>query len=161
MTKVSDSLTVHRASPRNLARVAELFDRYRVFYGCDPDPNRARAFIAERFRANDSVIYVAELDGTVVGFVQLLPKLSSSSMTRDWILNDLYVDDEARRHGAGKALIDEAKAFVQAAAGSKLTLKTHRDNQPAQQLYTSHGWELDDRFHTFVYRITNTAPGDN
>ncbi len=152
MTKTKADVRVVRASPRHLNRVAELFDKYRTFYGCEPDPLVAKAFIAERFRTNDSVIFVAEVGRDVAGFAQLLPKLSSSSLTRDWILNDLYVDEAYRRVGAGTMLIDESKEYARAAGANKISLKTHRENVPAQELYRSHGWELDDRFLTFAFK---------
>ena len=114
--------------------MADLFNEYRQFYGSPDEPLVVRAFVAERFRANDSVIYVAVLDGRVVGFAQLLPKLSSSSLARDWVLNDLFVDESARRMGVARALIEEAKAFAEAADATKLTLKTGVDNTASQKL---------------------------
>jgi len=159
MTDRPDNVRVHRASPRDLAAVADLFNRYRQFYGSPDEPLVVRAFIAERFRANDSVIYVGLLDEQVVGFAQLLPKLSSSSLARDWVLNDLYVDESARRSGVGRALIDEAIAFAKAADATKLTLKTGADNEASQRLYENFGWQRDDRFFFYTMPIGGNPAG--
>lgn len=152
-------MRVHRASPRDLSAVAELFNKYRQFYGSPDEPLVVRAFVAERFRANDSVIYVAVLDGRVVGFAQLLPKLSSSSLARDWVLNDLFVDESARRMGVARALIEEAKAFAEAADATKLTLKTGVDNTASQKLYETFGWTRDERFYFYMQPIGGNPAG--
>jgi GNAT superfamily N-acetyltransferase len=159
MNDSGKSVRVQRASPRDLGPVAELFNKYRQFYGSADEPLVVRAFIAERFRANDSVIYVALVDNAVVGFMQLLPKLSSSSLARDWILNDLYVEQSARRIGVARALIEEAKAFAKAADATKLTLKTGVDNEASQKLYETFGWRQDERFYFYTLPIEGDPAG--
>jgi ribosomal protein S18 acetylase RimI-like enzyme len=159
MSATDQTVRVYRASVRDLAAVSELFNKYRQFYGSQDDPLVVRAFIAERFRQNDSVIYVGSVDDRVVGFAQLLPKLSSSSLARDWILNDLFVLEEARRLGVGRALIDEAKAFAQAADATKLTLKTGVQNEASQRLYEAFGWKRDDRFFFYSLPISGSVDG--
>ena len=151
-------VTVHRATPRNLGAIAELFDSYRVFYGNESSPEAPRAFINERFRLNDSVISVAEIDGEVVGFTQLLPKISTSSMSVNWILNDLYVDEESRREGVASALIDDAISFAKTAGAKKLTLIIATDNDASIKLYESHGWERVPHFDTWVMHMEADHP---
>ena len=41
-------MTISRATPADLDAAARLFDAYRTFYEQPPDPDRARAFVAER-----------------------------------------------------------------------------------------------------------------
>src|SRR6266851_4244256 len=97
-----------RAGLDDLEALAPLFDGYRRFYRQPSDPQAARAFLAERLKRNESVIFVAVLDGGIVGFTQLYPLFSSVSMKRLWLLNDLFVAPEARRTGAGRGL-DEGR----------------------------------------------------
>ena len=159
MSATDQSVRVYRASVRDLAAVSDLFNQYRQFYGSPDDPLVVRSFIAERFRQNDSVIYVAAIDDRVVGFAQMIPKLSSSSLARDWILNDLFVVEDARRSGVGQALIEEAKAFAKAADATKLTLKTGVENTGSQKLYEGFGWTRDDRFYSYALPISGDVDG--
>ena len=47
--------------------------------------------------------------GKIVGFAQLYPSFSSVSLRPIRILNDLFVDPDHRRSGAGRALLDAAR----------------------------------------------------
>jgi hypothetical protein len=54
----------------------------------------------ERFTHNRSVVFLAEgTSGEGLGFAQLYPSYSSVSMAAVFILNDLYVAQQARRTG--------------------------------------------------------------
>ena len=136
---------------------APLFDAYRQFYARPTDPALAREFIAERLRAGDSVIYLAEHDGAPAGFVQLYPVFSSTAPRpgRLWLLNDLYVTPAARGHGVGRALLERAEEHARDTGAVGLFLQTARDNAPARALYESLGWTLDEVF--LVYE-RGTAP---
>src|SRR4051812_9748136 len=79
--------------------VAPLFDAYRQFYKQAPDIGVARNFIQARLVNNESVIFVAEDDKTLIGFTQLYPTFSSEAAQRIWTLNDLYVSSAARGQG--------------------------------------------------------------
>ena len=136
-------LTTRRATRADLDAIVPLFDAYRGFYGQPSDPERARAWLDERMRRDESAVLVAERDGTVVGFVQLYPMFSSVRTARTWILNDLYVDAAARRGGAARALLDAATAFARDQGAGGISLETTRDNAPARALYRSAGWDED------------------
>ncbi len=158
---MAEVVTVARARPVDALAVAELFDRYRQFYGAPPDIDAARRFMSERLFAADSVIYVARLPGTTTshadGFAQLLQKISTASLTRDWILNDLYVEEASRRKGVASAMMREAERFARRNGAAKLTLKTHVDNEPARALYETHGWHRDEDFCTYVRTLREPA----
>ena len=140
---------IRRASIPDLPRVAELFDAYRQFYGQAPDPDGARAFLRERLQTGDSVVLIAERDRRFVGFAQLYPSLSSTSMKRVWILNDLFVAPAHRRGGAGRALLAAADDLARATAAKGLVLATQKTNVVARALCRAHGWKLDDVFDHF------------
>lgn len=158
LERVMAEVIVHRATPRNLGAIADLFDAYRVFYGNESSPEACRAFINERFRLNDSVLSVAEIDGEVVGFTQLLQKISTSSMSVNWILNDLFVSERARREGVASALIEDAISFARTAGAKKLTLIISDDNDASIKLYESHGWERVPDFDTWVMHLEEEHP---
>lgn len=134
------SLLITRATADDVDTIAPLFDRYRVFYGKPSDPALARDFIRARVTRGESVILLASLDGDAVGFVQLYPAFSSVSAGHVWILNDLLVLPEARRHGVARALLSAAANFARADGALRLEMETDHDNAAAQALYRAMGW---------------------
>ena len=137
-------IALRRATPDDLDSVAPLFDAYRRFYKQAGDLARAREFLHERLSRNESAILIAELDGRAAGFTQLYPMFSSVRTARLWVLNDLYVDEGARRHGVARALLDAAAAFAREQGAAGLMLETSRDNAPARALYRAAGWSEDE-----------------
>jgi ribosomal protein S18 acetylase RimI-like enzyme len=146
---------IHQATIQDLDRLAPLFDGYRQFYGQKSDVAAARAFLLERFRHSESIIFVASRDGVAIGFTQLYPSFSSISMQRIYVLSDLYVVSHARKVGAGRLLLEAAVQFGRSAGAVQLTLETATTNITAQRLYESSGWQRDTEF--YVYQITLTT----
>ena len=150
-----ESIQVRRALPEDSNTVAPLFDAYRVFYGKPSHLEMAREFIRERLERNESILFIAlQNDGTAVGFTQLYPSFSSVSAARIFILNDLYVVPEARRRGVAAALLSASEAHAREAGAIRLSLSTAIDNEAAQTLYASRGWERDSRFHSYNLSIS-------
>jgi GNAT superfamily N-acetyltransferase len=145
-------MLVKRAELADLGGVAELFDAYRQFYGQRSDVAAARAFLDERLRRGESVIFLAisdEPEGRQLGFTQLYPSFSSVSMRQLWILNDLFVRPDIRRGGVGRRLLERARQWAIETGSKGLTLATAVTNQDAQSLYESCGWKRDDEFHHY------------
>ncbi len=143
--------TVRAAVPADLEALVPLFDAYRVFYHGASDPEAARRFLGTRLAAGDSRIFLAERDGTAIGFTQLYPSFSSLSMRRLWILNDLYVAPEARRAGTGKDLMAAAEGFARADGAKGLALATQIGNGAAQRLYAKMGYRRDEDFFHYTF----------
>ena len=137
-------VSTRRADLADIDRLAPLFDAYRCFYSQPGDVPRAREFLRERLQRDESVILVAERDGAAVGFTQLYPMFSSVRTARIWILNDLFVAEDARRAGAARALLDAAARFARTDGAARLMLETGRDNTAARALYRACGWSEDD-----------------
>ena len=136
--------SIRRAGLGDLDQLAPLFDAYRRFYRQPGDLPRARDFLRERLQRDESVILLAVQDGAAVGFTQLYPMFSSVRTARIWILNDLYVAEQARRSGAARGLLDAAARFAREEGAARLMLETGRDNAPARALYRAAGWSEDD-----------------
>lgn len=132
-----------RASLDHLEQLVPLFDGYRQFYKQHSDPERGRQFLHERLDNDESVIFLALVDGQPAGFTQLYPSFSSVSLRRLWILNDLFVAPWARGRGVGAALLTRARAWAEETWAKGLVLETAVDN-PAQHLYESLGWRRDE-----------------
>jgi len=134
----------------DLDDVAVLFNNYRIFYEQSSDLQGAKAFLKERMEQNESTIFLAKSkDGRPVGFVQLYPIFSSVGMKRKWLLNDLFVAEEYRRHGVGKALMNQAKEFAVETNTAGILLETSKDNVNAQALYESEGYEKEDTVYFY------------
>jgi GNAT superfamily N-acetyltransferase len=135
---------IREATIEDLNFVSELFDRYRVFYDKVPELQKAKEFISERLKLNDSKIFVAVTnDDTLVGFVQLYPLFSSTRMKRLWLLNDLFVDKEHRGKGISKQLIDSSKELCKQTNACGLILETAKTNSIGNELYPTVGFTLD------------------
>ena len=144
----SRSMNIVSATFEHLEILAELFDAYRVFYQQPSDVEGARAFLRDRLPQTESVVFLAtpEQNGTIsgMGFTQLYPSFSSVSMRRLWILNDLYVDADARKRGVAKALMNHAKLYALSTNAVRIELATWVANLPAQRLYESLNYERAD-----------------
>lgn len=145
---------VKRVGLEEAEKVAVLFNAYRVFYEQKSDLALAQTFITERLKNDESVIFVAEdTHGEFVGFTQLYPNFSSVSAKRTWVLNDLYVAPEARRLGAGKALMNIAKEYAIATHAKGIALETAKDNVNAQALYESLGYKRGEGFYSYFLSV--------
>ena len=148
------SVQVRRAALDDLDRVAELFDAYRQFYHQPPDLALARAFLHERLRHDESVIFVAETGGRLIGFCQLYPTYCSVAAAPTLVLYDLFVIPAARRTGAGQALMQAAETYAADSHCVRLDLQTARTNTPAQALYEARGWQRDEAFFVYSKRLS-------
>ena len=143
------TIQVRRATAEDLEVIVPLFDAYRQFYRQPSDHEGARRFLAERFALNESVIFLAFVDGVAVGFTQLYPSFSSGAMARTFVLNDLYVVPEGRRKGSGSALLESAVEHGRQASAIRLVLSTEIANSTAQYVYERNGWRRDTAFCVF------------
>ncbi len=146
LTPPSTQVTVRPPAGDDVTRLAELFDAYRMFYGQTNRRKRAETFLAERIQKQDSLIYVAEADGRIQGFMQLYPSFSSLSMGPILVFNDLFVDPAARGMGVGSALLEVAHKLAEETGAAHMTLATARDNRSAIDLYGRMGWQVDDAY---------------
>jgi ribosomal protein S18 acetylase RimI-like enzyme len=144
-----------RAGVADLDVVAPLFDAYRQFYGQSSDIPAARAFLGERLRREESVIFVAVTDegGEALGFTQLYPSFSSVSVRRLWILNDLFVSPAGRGKGVGRRLLERAREWAIESDAKGLTLATAVNNAAARALYESCGWQRDEEFEHYTLLV--------
>ena len=140
---------VRRAALADLDSISDLFDQYRRFQGQPSDVSAARSFLAARLERQESVVFLASLAGAPVGFAQLYPSFSSVSLSRVFILNDLFVAAAARKRGVARALIAAVEAHAWQHRASRVTLNVARSNAAAQALYERMGWVQDQEFFMF------------
>jgi ribosomal protein S18 acetylase RimI-like enzyme len=144
---------VLQATPADVGEIAPLFDLYRQFYGKNPNEEAARRFLFARLSKGESVVFYARHEGKAAAFLQLYPAFSSVNLSRQWILNDLYVLAEARKHGYGRVLVERAHRLAEETQANGLVLETAVTNDAAQRLYESLGWKRDDEFYRYSMAV--------
>jgi GNAT superfamily N-acetyltransferase len=132
--------TIIKADIEDVETIAPMFDAYRIFYEQETDITGATNFLSDRLTKNESVIFIAFINDAAVGFTQLYPIFSSVSLRTTWLLNDLYVAENARQQGVASALLNQAKLFGVENNAKWLLLETAFDNYPAQSVYEKNGW---------------------
>jgi ribosomal protein S18 acetylase RimI-like enzyme len=142
-----------QVSAAQLELVTPLFDAYRQFYGQLPNLAGARRFLEERLGRGESVILAVIENKRALGFTQLYPSFSSVSMKPVWILNDLFVVEDARRRGVGTQLLRAARNHALRTGAARLALSTAVTNTTAQALYERHGWRRDTAFLHYEYEL--------
>ena len=153
-TEVMKQVQARQAVLSDLQLLAPLLDAYRVFYGSDSDVEAARRFLLERFKHEESVLFIATIEETAVGFCQLYPSFSSVSLARTLILNDLYVVESYRKQGIATMLLKAAAELAKELGAIRLTLSTAISNQAAQNLYEQAGWIRDQDFYVYSLKIS-------
>lgn len=138
--QIVSKIEIKRIDLNEADLVVGLFNQYRIFYGKLSDLGVAKAFINARLENNESVIFVATAENKPVGFTQLYPKYSSARLTKNWILNDLFVDEACRKQGIGEALIKTVMDFAKRQGSIFVQLETAVDNFTAQSLYEQIGF---------------------
>ncbi len=143
-------MKIREAVKKDLKELSLLFDAYRVFYRQSSNLEGARDFIHDRLTFQDSKIFVAEEKDTLLGFVQLYPRFSSTQLKRTWLLNDLFVSPEARGKQLGIRLIERAKVLAVTTNSVGLMLETEKTNIIGNKLYPKADFILDE-LHNFYY----------
>jgi ribosomal protein S18 acetylase RimI-like enzyme len=143
------AITTRLATQQDIIAVALLFDAYRQFYKQKSDLYLATTFIQERLDRKESVILIAEDKNEILGFCQLYPTYCSVEARPIYSLYDLFVTPEARKSGAGKAMLLAAEEHAARNKFARMDLTTARTNLPAQSLYESLGWIRDEIFYAY------------
>ena len=143
------SITVRQAVFSDLEELAELFNQYRVFQGKESDLPAAQSFLRARFDHGESVVFIAHENSVPLGFAQLYPSYSSTSLARVFILNDLFVHENGRRKGVASRLLAALEGYAWTHGAARVTLNVARDNVQGQALYEAQGWSQDAQFFTY------------
>ena len=146
------SIKIKKTTRNRLKELSALLDQYRVFYEQETDPKKVYKFLKDRYRKNQSTIYIALINNKIVGFTQLYPTYSTVSLEKFLILSDLFVVKEHRGHGIATQLLNKAKKHCVKNGYKGLALETAANN-PARKLYERERWASDSNFiHYFWAR---------
>ena len=149
-------MRIVQATLEHLDQLTPLFIKYRELFGQVAYPESSRKFLSTRISRKESVIYLAladDDDKRLLGFCQLYPSFSSLSLKRVWILNDIYVAEDARRQLVADNLMRTAKKMAKDTHAVRLRVSTSSDNDVAQKTYESIGFREDTEFKNYVLPI--------
>ena len=146
------TVTIRRAEERDVTDLGRLgaalmrahyaFDRERFLApGANPEEGYAR-FLGSQLDDDDAVIFVAERDGRVVGYVYAGIEPRSWKELRDvaGFIHDVLVDDDVRSHGIGARLVAAAAEWLTARGVARVMLWTAERNTSAQRLFERLGF---------------------
>ena len=118
------------------------FDPLR-FLAPPPDiAERYRQFIGSRLRKPDSIVLVAERDAEVLGYTFATLEGFDFMALRGpaGVIQDIIVDQPARRQGVARALLEALFATLTAHGAPRVVLSTAQKNLGAQALFESEGF---------------------
>jgi GNAT superfamily N-acetyltransferase len=152
------------AEHRDAETVARLMVAFRNHLGVDwPSDNAFLAGVERLLDDRDSefLIGAPHEDAPPGGVVQLRYRWGIWRAGFDCLLEDLYVAEEARRHGLGRALLEGAIARARVRGCRRMELDTNEDNAAARALYEAAGF-VNDRFggRDLYYRLLLDAGPD-
>jgi GNAT superfamily N-acetyltransferase len=138
---------IRPARPDDVSVLTGLFDGYLRYYRRDHEPSAIADFLLQRLTKGDSLVLLAlGDDGAPVGFAQVYPLFTSLGLAPAWLLNDLFVAPDARRTGAGRALLQEVKRRALAEGVASVELFTEESNRTAQALYEDERFVRDTEY---------------
>jgi ribosomal protein S18 acetylase RimI-like enzyme len=131
---------VRPAEPRDAERVLALMEGLTRPAVAD-DPSAQRDVFLAHLDDSDASVFVAELDGEVVGAASLWvqPRLNWTT-PQAWI-PDLYVEPAFRRRGAARALLDACVDEARRRGCHVVVLESGHHRAEAHQLYEAYGFE--------------------
>jgi GNAT superfamily N-acetyltransferase len=101
-------------------------------------------FYRGQTQAGNAAVLVAEVQGEIVGFayMQYEPIIYAELATKAAWLHDIYVDEPARRSGAGQRLIEGAVDVAKEFGASKLLLSVAAKNASAHDFFEQMGFRM-------------------
>ena len=99
-------------------------------------------FLGTQLREEDVIVFVAEQQASVVGYVYagLEPQSWKELREACGFIHDVVVDERARRTGVAMALIDAAVEWLRGQGAPRVVLWTAQQNDGAQRLFERVGF---------------------
>ena len=130
-----DVRPIHR---QELEELLPLVAGYQRFYGAEPEVELNRRFFSRFLHPSEQGLLLgAWVNGALAGFATLYWFFSSTKAADSVLMNDLFVREDVRGAGIGKALIQSALDEARRRGAAHLEWYTGPDNLAAQRLYDS------------------------
>lgn len=93
-------------------------------------------------------IWILEVEGEMIGFVNLLTIYSIWSYGKALIIDDIYIREEQRGRGIGKEVMDAVVQYAKEKEYKRIQFQAEKNNEKAQAFYRKLGFEGTDMlFH--------------
>jgi GNAT superfamily N-acetyltransferase len=131
------SITVRPAGADDAAQLAELFHVLFVHYWGDaaPDPTEMARHVSRDVLPSGCEIAIAERDGRAVGLATFAVLYPGPGLGGEVTMKDLFVRDEARGTGAGRALLQYLARVALTRGCLRLDWTAETDNPAALAFY--------------------------
>lgn len=144
----TEKIGVRLAEQRDLPALAELSSllvRLHHSFDCDRFPAVEQDyanFLGTQFGHRDAVIYVAEDEGKIVGYVfaALEPRSWKELREAAGFIHDLVVDEASRGRGIAVCLVEAASVWLEAHGVARIMLGTAARNEKAQRFFERLGF---------------------
>ena len=139
-------MRVWRAEPDEAGTVAGLIREFGDWFGNSaPTRDQIRASVDRIMAGADGEFLLGAVDDSAeaAGVCQLRFRWSVWKSGEDCWLEDLFVREEARRSGLGRALVDAALERARERGCRRIELDVSERNAAALALYEACGFELD------------------
>ncbi|MFP2907306.1 N-acetyltransferase family protein [Pyxidicoccus sp. 3LFB2] len=139
-----------------LARLHHEFDPRRFMLPDDVEAGY-RWWLEREAKKKGAVVIVAELDGEVVGYAYGRVEAVdwNALLDRSGGFHDIWVDEKARRVGAGVLLAEELMKRLTALGVPRVVLHAAAKNEAAQRMFAKLGWRPT------MVEMTREAPSDS
>jgi GNAT superfamily N-acetyltransferase len=131
---------VRLATEKDGAEVARLMAGFRDWQGRDAPSDESIASTVRRLLADPNAEFLLAGD-PAAGVCQLRYRLSVWTGVDDCCLEDLFVEDQGRGSGLGRALVEAAIARARKRGCARVELDANEANEPAMALYRSVGFD--------------------
>jgi ribosomal protein S18 acetylase RimI-like enzyme len=135
---------VRLAEPAEAPAVAALLAAFRDWYGRDQPSEAAMLEAVQQIMETERAEYLIAADPPA-GVAQLRFRHSVWTGTDDCWLEDLFVLEEARGAGWGRALLDACVERARAHGCKRIELDVDEGNAAAQRLYEAAGFKSSKR----------------
>ena len=145
-------MTIRRAEPRDTDALGRLgaalmrthydFDRQRFLEPHQGSEQGYGHFLRSQLDDDDCAVFVADMDGRVAGYVYAaVEPLSWKDLRGECgFIHDLLVDPAERGAGVGRALLEQAIAWLRERGMPRVVLSTAAQNIGAQRLFSQRGF---------------------
>jgi len=123
------------------------------------DEDLARQLYEEYLKRPESAAFVAEVDGEVVGFINVETRGRLNYRTDQAWIGELIVTENQRGAGVGKALLDAAEQEARRRGCWGLALESAKWRKDAHRFYEREGWQTTSLAFTKLLDLAVSEPG--
>ncbi len=147
-------MIIRQARVDDVPHLSNLMMQYIVDFYKQPEPEEGNVKkLIQHLLENPSagIQFVAEESGKLIGFSTVYFTFSTLKVKRQAILNDLFVEPNAREKKVGEQLFQTCLQYIRENDFASMTWETAKDNIIAQSLYNKMGGQLSE---WLVYEIS-------